>query len=87
MEFVVVAGKTGCKIFNFYKDDAREALTGRSPRPMRYANQLPEPVEAIFKQVPEDQRTAGQAPDRRCAHAGTLRAIDDPFATRLSPMS
>ena len=40
--------KTGYKIFNRYKDDGLEALTDRSRRPVRYANQLPAPVEAMI---------------------------------------
>ena len=40
-----ISRKTGYKIFNRYKDDGLEALTDRSRRPVRSANQLPEPVE------------------------------------------
>jgi transposase-like protein len=36
-----ISRKTGYKIFNRYKDDGLEALTDRSRRPVRYANQLP----------------------------------------------
>ena len=43
-----ISRKTGYKIFNRYKDDGLEALTDRSRRPVRYANQLPEPVEAMI---------------------------------------
>jgi transposase-like protein len=73
-----ISRKTGYKIFNRYKDDGLEALTDRSRRPVRYANQLPAPVEAMIisckKNKPhwgcqEDQRTAGQASGRRCARA------------------
>ncbi|MBB4168609.1 transposase-like protein [Rhizobium sp. BK538] len=35
-----ISRKTGYKIFNRYKDDGLEALTDRSRRPVRYANQL-----------------------------------------------
>ncbi len=41
-----ISRKTGYKIFNRYKDDGLEALTDRSRRLVRYANQLSEPVEA-----------------------------------------
>ena len=41
-----ISRKTGYKIFDRYKDDGLEALTDRSRRPVRYANQLPAPVEA-----------------------------------------
>jgi transposase InsO family protein len=41
-----ISRKTGYKIFNRYKDDGLEALTDRSRRPVRYANQLPAQIEA-----------------------------------------
>ena len=40
-----ISRKTGYKIYNRYKDEGLEALTDRSRRPVRYANQLPEPIE------------------------------------------
>ncbi len=43
-----ISRKADYKIFNRYKDDGVEALTDRSRRPVRYANQLPEPVEAMI---------------------------------------
>src|SRR3979409_779058 len=36
-----VSRKTGYKIFDRYKEHGLEALTDRSRRPVRYANQLP----------------------------------------------
>ena len=39
---------TGYKIFNRYKDEGLEALTDRSRRPARYANQLPEQIERLI---------------------------------------
>ncbi len=36
-----ISRKTGYKIFQRYKDHGLEALTDRSRRPVRYANQLP----------------------------------------------
>lgn len=45
-----ISRKTGYKILNRYKDDGLEALTDRSRRPVRYANQLPCQIEqAIVK--------------------------------------
>jgi hypothetical protein len=38
----------GYKIFNRYKEDGLEAMRDRSRRAVRYANQLPEPVEAMI---------------------------------------
>ena len=48
-----ISRKTGYKFFNRYKVDGLDALNDRSRRPVRYANQLPEVVEAMivrFKQ-------------------------------------
>jgi transposase InsO family protein len=43
-----ISRKTGYKIFNRYREHGLEALTDRSRRPWRYANQLPEAVEALI---------------------------------------
>jgi len=37
-----ISRKTGYKIYNRYREHGLEALTDRSRRPIRYANQLPE---------------------------------------------
>jgi transposase len=37
-----ISRKTGCKIFDRYKEHGLEALSDRSRRPIRYANQLPQ---------------------------------------------
>lgn len=41
-----ISRKTGYKIHDRYKDSGAEALTNRSRRPWRYANQLPPQLEA-----------------------------------------
>ena len=43
-----ISRKTGYKIYNRYKDQGLEALCDRSRRPVRYANQLPEPIERMI---------------------------------------
>src|SRR6201991_5320332 len=43
-----IARKTGYKIFDRYKEHGLEALTDRSRRPVRYANQLPPPIEGLI---------------------------------------
>ena len=43
-----ISRKTGYKIFNRYKALGLDGLTDRSRRPVRYANQLPEPVERLI---------------------------------------
>ncbi|WP_183706751.1 IS481 family transposase [Rhizobium sp. BK049] len=50
-----ISRKTGYKIFNRYRDEGLEALTDRSRRPVRYANQLPEPVEAMIVRLKKDK--------------------------------
>jgi len=43
-----VSRKTGYKIFERYKDHGLEALSDRSRRPIRYANQLPGQIESLI---------------------------------------
>src|SRR5215217_3410020 len=43
-----ISRKTGYKIFDRYKEHGREALSDRSRRPVRYANQLPQQVESLI---------------------------------------
>ncbi|MGY5780259.1 IS481 family transposase [Rhizobium sp. LEGMi135b] len=50
-----ISRKTGYKIFNRYRQDGLEALTDRSRRPVRYANQLPEPVEAMIVRLKKEK--------------------------------
>ncbi len=46
-----ISRKTGYKIFERYKECGLEALTDRSRRPVRYANQLPFQVETAIVQL------------------------------------
>ena len=43
-----VSRKTGYKIFDRYKEHGLSALSDRSRRPVRYANQLPQQVESLI---------------------------------------
>lgn len=43
-----ISRKTGYKIFDRYKEHGLEALTDRSRRPVRYANQLPPQIEQLI---------------------------------------
>lgn len=61
-----ISRKTGYKIFNRYKDDGLEALTDRSRRPVRYANQLPEPVEAMIVACKKEKPHWGRARSASC---------------------
>jgi transposase InsO family protein len=50
-----ISRKTGYKIYNRYKDDGLEALTDRSRRPVRYANQLPDQIERTIVECKRDK--------------------------------
>src|SRR3569833_162833 len=43
-----ISRKTGYKIFDRYKEQGLAALSDRSRRPVRYANQLPEQIEGLI---------------------------------------
>jgi transposase InsO family protein len=43
-----ISRKTGYKIFDRYKEHGLEALSDRSRRPVRYANQLPQQLETLI---------------------------------------
>ena len=74
-----ISRKTGYKIFERYKEHGLEALTDRSRRPVRYANQLPAQIETPDRPAqareaalgrPQDQRAAGPTAGWRPAGAG-----------------
>jgi len=50
-----ISRKTGYKIFDRYKEHGLEALTDRSRRPVRYANQLPSQVESAIVGLKQDK--------------------------------
>ncbi len=50
-----ISRKTGYKIFNRYKEHGLEALCDRSRRPVRYANQLPEPIERMIVRLKKEK--------------------------------
>ena len=50
-----ISRKTGYKIFKRYKEHGLEALNDRSRRPVRYANQLPEPVEQMIVRLKREK--------------------------------
>ena len=43
-----ISRKTGYKIFDRYREHGLAALTDRSRRPVRYANQLPGQIESLI---------------------------------------
>ena len=50
-----ISRKTGYKIFNRYKEHGLEALSDRSRRPVRYANQLPPQLESLIVSLKRDK--------------------------------
>ena len=50
-----VSRKTGYKLLNRYREEGPLALCDRSRRPVRYANQLPEPVERLIVETKKDK--------------------------------
>ena len=50
-----ISRKTGYKIFDRYREHGLEALTDRSRRPIRYANQLPGQVEGLIVSLKRDK--------------------------------
>jgi transposase InsO family protein len=50
-----ISRKTGYKIFDRYKEHGLKALTDRSRRPVRYANQLPAQVESLIVNLKRDK--------------------------------
>jgi len=50
-----ISRKTGYKIFNRYKEEGVTAVSDRSRRPVRYANQLPLQLEAMITGLKKDK--------------------------------
>jgi transposase InsO family protein len=50
-----ISRKTGYKIFDRYKEEGFTAISDRSRRPWRYANQLPPPLEAMILGLKRDK--------------------------------
>jgi len=50
-----ISRKTGYKIFDRYKEHGLEALSDRSRRPVRYANQLPQQVESLIVSLKQEK--------------------------------
>src|SRR3984893_16828842 len=60
-----ISRKTGYKIFERYKEHGLEALTDRSRRPVRYANQLPWQIESLIVAAKRDKPPWGARKIRR----------------------
>src|SRR3546814_17714223 len=54
-----ISRKTGYKIFNRYREHGLEALSDRSRRPVRYANQLAPQIESMVVDLKRNKRHRG----------------------------
>ena len=64
-----ISRKTGYKIFDRYKEHGLTALSDRSRRPVRYANQLPPQLEAPDRRPQARQTALGRAQDQGASGA------------------
>jgi transposase len=51
-----ISRKTGYKLYDRYKQDGPVALSDRSRRPVRYANQLPAQIERLIITSKQEKR-------------------------------
>jgi putative transposase len=82
-----ISRKTGYKLFERYKDHGLVALTDRSRRPYRHANQLPHPIEqqiiAFKREFPNwgapkiRELLRRQYPEVQCPAISTVHAVLD----------
>ena len=61
-----VSRKTGYKIFDRYREHGLEALSDRSRRPVRYANQLPEQIEGLIVRLKAEKPHWGARRSGNC---------------------
>jgi hypothetical protein len=59
-----ISRKTGYKIFERYEQCGLDGLSDRARRPFRYANQLPEQVEAAIVSAKREKQAAKHVPLR-----------------------
>jgi transposase len=70
-----ISRKTGYKMFDRYKEHGLEALSDRSRRPARYANQLPEQIENLVLRAKREKPHWGARKIRELL----LRKLDGDF--------
>jgi hypothetical protein len=61
-----ISRKTGYKILSRYRDEDSGALTDRSRRPVRYANQLPPQIEGLIVSLKRGEPHWGPTRSARC---------------------
>ena len=69
-----ISRKTGYKIFERYKEHGLEALTDRSRRPVRYANQLPRQIESLIVAAKRDKGDCAASRKSACVQPPAKRA-------------
>ena len=77
-----ISRKTGYKIFDCYRAHGLEALSDRSRRPVRYANQLPPQVETLIVQLKTGKPHWGARKIRELL----VRRLDGDIKVEVLPM-
>jgi hypothetical protein len=86
-----ISRKTGYKILDRYQEHGLDALTDRSRRPVRYANQLPQQIEGVSSRAIRSRTAATSActspsrrrqPARQAQTACSSRTASTPSFTR-----
>jgi transposase len=70
-----ISRKTGYKIFDRYKEHGLEALSDRSRRPVRYANQLPQQVETLIVRLKSEKPHWGARKIRELLPMSQVRSV------------
>jgi putative transposase len=68
-----ISRKTGYKIFDRYKEHGLQALSDRSRRPVRYANELPGQVESLIVSLKRNKPHWGARKDQGAPPAAVAR--------------
>jgi transposase len=80
-----ISRKTGYKIFERYEQCGLEGLSDRARRPFRYANQLPESVEAAIVGAKREKPHWGARKIRERLLRRLPHAIKTPAASTFTP--
>ena len=67
-----ISRKNGYKIFDRYREQGLAALSDRSRRPVRYANQLPEQIEGLIVRLKAEKPHWGRARSANCWSGGSM---------------
>ena len=81
-----ISRKTGYKIFERYEECGLEGLTDRARRPQRYANQLPEQIEAAIVAAKREKPNWGAARSGSASSKTADQFAVESGAPRLLPL-